>query len=121
MTVDTATVVLAALFGLLFGSFLNVCITRWPAEQSVVSPRSRCPRCGALIAWYDNIPVVSWLALRARCRHCGLPIPVLYPAVELAKVSALELSHDAERLVLAGNFLRLTQRARARSRHIRAA
>jgi leader peptidase (prepilin peptidase)/N-methyltransferase len=69
--------------GLLFGSFLNVCIARWPARRSVVRPRSRCPRCDALIAWYDNIPVLSWLALRARCRHCRLPIPLIYPAVEL--------------------------------------
>ncbi len=74
----------AAALGLLIGSFLNVCIVRWPAEQSVVRPRSRCPQCGNLIAWYDNIPVVSWLVLRARCRHCRLPIPVRYPLVELA-------------------------------------
>ncbi len=74
----------AAVFGLLIGSFLNVCIVRWPAEQSVVRPRSRCPKCGNLIAWYDNIPVASWLALGAKCRHCALPIPWFYPAVELA-------------------------------------
>ena len=77
-------VALAATVGLLVGSFLNVCIVRWPAEASVVSPRSRCPRCEAAIAWYDNIPVLSWLWLRARCRGCGLPIPVRYPLVELA-------------------------------------
>ncbi len=76
--------VMAGIFGLLVGSFLNVCIVRWPAEESVVSPRSRCPQCGKLIAWYDNIPVVSWLLLRARCRHCALPIPMRYPLVELA-------------------------------------
>jgi leader peptidase (prepilin peptidase)/N-methyltransferase len=76
--------VFAGGFGLLLGSFLNVCITRWPAEQSVVSPRSRCPKCGNLIAWYDNIPVLSWLMLRARCRKCQLPIPILYPLIELA-------------------------------------
>ena len=76
--------VFAAIVGLLVGSFLNVCIVRWPAEESVVRPRSRCPQCGNLIAWYDNIPVVSWLVLRARCRHCTLPIPVRYPLVELA-------------------------------------
>ncbi|HEX3926723.1 MAG TPA: prepilin peptidase [Gemmatimonadales bacterium] len=75
--------VLAGVFGLLIGSFLNVCIARWPAEESVVRPRSRCPRCGNLIAWYDNIPVVSWLVLRAKCRHCHLPISWRYPAVEL--------------------------------------
>lgn len=79
-----AIIVLAVVLGLLFGSFLNVCVVRWPAEQSVVSPRSRCPKCESLIAWYDNIPIVSWLVLRARCRRCGLPIPVRYPLVELA-------------------------------------
>jgi leader peptidase (prepilin peptidase) / N-methyltransferase len=76
--------IFAAALGLLFGSFLNVCIVRWPAEESVVKPRSRCPKCGNLIAWYDNIPVVSWIVLGAKCRHCKLPIPVLYPLVELA-------------------------------------
>lgn len=78
--------VFAALLGAMVGSFLNVCILRWGAEpkQSVVSPRSRCPRCGKGVAWYDNIPVVSWLLLRARCRGCGQPISVQYPLVELA-------------------------------------
>jgi len=75
---------IAGMLGLLVGSFLNVCIARWPAEQSVVKPRSRCPQCSNLIAWYDNIPVVSWLLLGAKCRHCKLPIPVMYPLVELA-------------------------------------
>jgi leader peptidase (prepilin peptidase)/N-methyltransferase len=72
--------------GLLFGSFLNVCIVRWGAEpkQSVVRPRSRCPGCGHEIAWYENVPVVSWLLLRGRCRGCGNPISAMYPAVELA-------------------------------------
>ncbi len=74
----------ATVLGLLLGSFLNVCIARWPRQQSVISPRSRCPECGNLIAWYDNIPVLSWLLLGARCRHCKLPIPVMYPLVELA-------------------------------------
>lgn len=74
----------AGALGLLIGSFLNVCIVRWPARQSVVRPRSRCPQCGNLIAWYDNIPVLSWVLLRARCRHCSLPIPWRYPLVELA-------------------------------------
>lgn len=72
--------------GLLFGSFLNVCIVRWGAEpkQSVVRPRSRCPKCGHEIAWYENVPVVSWLVLRGRCKGCGNPISPMYPAVELA-------------------------------------
>jgi len=82
--------VIAVFFVLVFfvgasvGSFLNVCIARWPAEQSVVRPRSRCPRCGAGIAWYDNVPVVSWIVLRARCRNCGLPISSIYPIIEAA-------------------------------------
>lgn len=83
VTSRTSLVVFAGVFGLLIGSFLNVCIARWPAEQSVVKPRSRCPQCGNLIAWYDNVPIVSWLLLRAKCRHCKLPIPVMYPLVEL--------------------------------------
>lgn len=71
-------------FGAALGSFLNVCIARWPAELSVVHPRSRCPRCETPIPWYDNVPIVSWLLLRARCRACRLPISVRYPAIELA-------------------------------------
>lgn len=77
----------AGVLGAVLGSFLNVCIVRWGAEpkQSVMHPRSRCPRCGAGIAWYDNIPVLSWLLLlRGRCRGCGLPISIHYPLVELA-------------------------------------
>lgn len=79
-------VTLAGVLGAMVGSFLNVCILRWGAEpkQSVVSPRSRCPRCGKGLAWYDNIPIVSWLLLRARCRGCGQPISFQYPLVELA-------------------------------------
>jgi leader peptidase (prepilin peptidase) / N-methyltransferase len=79
-------IIVAALFGAMIGSFLNVCILRWGAEpkQSVVRPRSRCPRCGRGLAWYDNIPVVSWMVLRARCRGCGEPISVQYPLIELA-------------------------------------
>ena len=71
------------LFGASLGSFLNVCISRWPAELSVVSPRSRCPRCAKAIAWYDNIPLVSWIVLRGKCRGCGLPISAQYPLIEL--------------------------------------
>ena len=74
----------AALIGAVIGSFLNVCIYRWPAEQSVIRPRSRCPRCGEGIRWYDNVPVLAWLWLRGACRNCGAPISVQYPLVELA-------------------------------------
>jgi leader peptidase (prepilin peptidase)/N-methyltransferase len=79
-------IIIAALFGAVIGSFLNVCILRWGAEpkQSVVRPGSRCPRCGKGLRWYDNIPVISWLLLRARCRGCGAPISAQYPLIELA-------------------------------------
>ena len=71
------------LFGITFGSFLNVCIYRLPRELSVVSPRSMCPNCGMAIAFYDNIPVLSWIMLRGRCRNCKQPISSRYAAVEL--------------------------------------
>jgi leader peptidase (prepilin peptidase)/N-methyltransferase len=74
---------LAAIFGLLVGSFLNVCIHRWPRDLSVVHPRSRCPECERQIDWFDNIPVLSYLLLRGRCRHCRAPISARYPIVEL--------------------------------------
>jgi leader peptidase (prepilin peptidase) / N-methyltransferase len=79
-------IVYAGLVGAVVGSFLNVCILRWGADpkQSVVAPRSRCPRCGKGLAWYENIPVLSWLLLRARCRGCGEPISMQYPLIELA-------------------------------------
>jgi len=78
-----AGLVVAGLLGSFLGSFLNVCIVRLPLDQSIVRPRSRCPRCGAPIAWFDNIPVISWLALRGRCRHCREPISMQYPLVEV--------------------------------------
>lgn len=73
-----------ALFGLVIGSFLNVCIHRLPRGQSIVRPRSRCPGCGHELSWYENVPVISYLALRGRCRQCHARISVRYPLVELA-------------------------------------
>lgn len=69
--------------GLIFGSFLNVCISRIPRDESVVSPPSHCPRCGAGIHWFDNIPLLSWVLLRGRCRACDDRISLRYPIVEL--------------------------------------
>jgi len=76
------TVVMSAGFGLVIGSFLNVVIYRAPRGQSIVRPASRCPRCGAGLSGWENVPVVSWLALRGRCRHCHEPISARYPIVE---------------------------------------
>jgi leader peptidase (prepilin peptidase) / N-methyltransferase len=75
--------VFAALMGLAFGSFLNVCLTRWPAGESIVKPRSHCRNCGRTLAWWENVPLVSWLAFRGRCRTCGTWIGWRYPVVEL--------------------------------------
>jgi leader peptidase (prepilin peptidase)/N-methyltransferase len=72
----------AGLFGLLFGSFLNVCVARMPEDRSVVWPGSACPSCGTAIRPYDNVPVLAWLWLRGRCRACQAPISPLYPTVE---------------------------------------
>jgi leader peptidase (prepilin peptidase)/N-methyltransferase len=74
----------AFVIGLLFGSFLNVCISRIPKGESIVKPRSRCPHCTTPIRWYDNIPIFSWLLLRGRCRACKTAIPLRYPLVELS-------------------------------------
>ena len=81
------------LFGLLFGSFLNVCIYRMPREISVVSPRSACPACEAPIAAYDNIPVLSWLLLGGKCRKCKAPISSRYVGVELLTGALFLLSY----------------------------
>jgi len=85
-------IALAFLAGLLIGSFLNVCVFRLPRDLSVVTPaRSFCPFCEETIAWYDNIPVLSYILLRAKCRRCGARIPLRYPAVELATAVAFAI------------------------------
>ncbi len=83
---------LALLFGSVWGSFLNVCIHRIPAGESVVVPPSRCPGCKNTIAWRDNIPVLGWLLLKGRCRHCETTISPIYPAIEaLAAVMTMHV------------------------------
>ena len=83
MPADPVLTVIGGLFGAIFGSFLNVCILRLPSEQSVVSPGSRCPKCGYVLKWYDNIPIGSWLLLGGKCRGCKAPISAQYPLIEL--------------------------------------
>ncbi len=94
----------ALLLGLLFGSFVNVLISRLPRSQSIVTPGSHCPGCSSPIHWYDNIPLLSWILLRARCRSCKQPIPWSYPLVELA--AALWFVAVAARLKLFLDFAR---------------
>jgi leader peptidase (prepilin peptidase) / N-methyltransferase len=79
-------------FGLIVGSFLNVCIYRMPAARSIVHPRSQCPQCGRLIRAFDNVPVLSYLILRGRCRDCGARIPLRYPIVELLSATFAAMS-----------------------------
>ena len=115
MTMPIAAVY-ALIFGLCVGSFLNVVIARLPAGRSVISPGSACPRCGSAIAWYDNLPVLSYVLLRARCRACQNPISWRYPAVELicGMLFALAYLHFgptsrlAAALVLLGALIAIT-------------
>lgn len=88
MTASPFVIALAATGGLILGSFLNVCIYRLPRRESVISPGSHCPSCGKKIRWADNIPIISWLALRGRCRDCGERISIRYPMVELLTTAA---------------------------------
>ena len=103
-----------AVLGAALGSFLNVCILRWGAEpkQSVLHPPSRCPGCGHAIRWYENIPIVSWIALRGRCAECSARISPMYPAVEAAtaliwagSVALLGVSVAAVELAVAATLL----------------
>ena len=80
---DRPVIAIVFVFGAMIGSFLNVCIVRLPEERSIVRPRSHCPACGDEIAWYDNVPMLSYLLLRGRCRGCRIRISPLYPTVEL--------------------------------------
>jgi leader peptidase (prepilin peptidase)/N-methyltransferase len=80
----TVLLILAyGLFGACFGSFLNVCVSRWPAGLSVVRPASRCPKCEREIRWHENVPVFGWLRLGGKCAGCALPISIEYPLVEV--------------------------------------
>ena len=81
--IDLLAYAIVSAVGACVGSFLNVCIARWPRDESVVRPRSHCPRCGRQLTWLENVPLVSWLVLRGRCRSCRQPISPIYPTVEL--------------------------------------
>lgn len=89
-----------AVFGLIFGSFLNVCIARMPLGLSIVHPRSRCPRCHHPIRWYDNIPVLSFAWLRGRCRDCLEPISLTYPLVEILNAALMLAAYFVDGLSL---------------------
>src|SRR5688572_28600818 len=98
---DVWVVTVSGLFGLLVGSFLNVVIYRVPRGESIVSPGSRCTNCGHELTWLENIPVIAWVALRARCRSCHSSISVRYPLVELATgalfaLAAARIDHGIE-------------------------
>jgi leader peptidase (prepilin peptidase)/N-methyltransferase len=83
---------IAAAFGAVIGSFLNVCIYRVPLRKSIVWPSSACPHCQRELSWYENLPIVSWLALRARCRTCGAAIGIRYPVVEALTAAMFALA-----------------------------
>jgi len=80
---DTMTLAFVFAFGAIIGSFLNVCIARLPDGRSIVRPPSHCPKCQSFLAWYDNVPILSYLALGGRCRTCRVRISAIYPAVEV--------------------------------------
>ena len=90
---DLPGVLLLIGFGLIVGSFLNVCIYRLPRGQSVASPASHCTSCGRTLRWFENVPVIGWFLLRGRCRTCGERISVMYPAVELVTAALFLLEY----------------------------
>jgi len=97
------------LFGLLFGSFGNVLVWRVPRGESIVSPGSHCPGCGSLVRWYDNVPVVSWLLLRGKCRDCGTPIAVRYVILEVSSgllfaIAVVKFGVSAQAIAAAAMF-----------------
>src|SRR5947209_6876583 len=99
--------IIAGAFGAIIGSFLNVVIHRLPLEESIVFPHSRCPACGAALAFYDNIPLLSYVVLRGRCRSCESAISLRYPAVELltALIYIAVAWHDGLHLILPFDLL----------------
>lgn len=94
--------IFSVLFGLAFGSFLNVCITRLPKGQSIIRPGSRCPSCAQPIRARDNLPILSWILLSGRCRNCGWHISLRYPLVELATAALFLLSYLSFGLTVEG-------------------
>ena len=92
MVPDGVIIAVAALLGSTIGSFLNVCVHRLPLGQSIVTPPSHCPGCGARITWFDNVPILSWLLLRGRCRRCRTRISIRYPLVEAGTAAIWGLS-----------------------------
>jgi leader peptidase (prepilin peptidase)/N-methyltransferase len=94
--------IFVVLFGLAFGSFLNVCIARLPRHRSIVRPGSACPSCGAAIRVSDNLPILSWIVLGGRCRKCRWAIPWRYPAVEVAAAALFLLAYLRYGITLAG-------------------
>lgn len=105
MNAHALTVVVATILGLVVGSFLNVVIWRVPRGDSIVSPPSACPNCGHRLRPYDNIPLVSWMVLRGRCRDCGAHISIRYPAVELSTALLFGLMAGIVPLIVLPAFL----------------
>ena len=95
--------VVVALLGACFGSFFNVVARRLPLEESIVLPPSHCPRCGSRLRWFENVPLLSWLLLRARCAHCGAPISCRYPLVELLSAGLWVAALLAQRSAMGPN------------------